>query len=110
ARPTCSGRRCSASTLTRSWQNSASERATSPRFALNKQSDTTLDMTMITTPTEEVRRVLDTVKAEGRTALTAPEGKLLCEAYGIAVPQEGGGTSATEAASIATAAGFPVVL
>ena len=31
----------------------------------------------------DVRRVLDTVKAEGRTALTAPEGKLVCEAYGI---------------------------
>jgi hypothetical protein len=35
-------------------------------------------MTTITTnPTEEVRRVLDAVKAEGRTALTAPEGKLV---------------------------------
>ena len=31
----------------------------------------------------EVRRVLDTVKAEGRTSLTAPEGKVVCEAYGI---------------------------
>jgi acyl-CoA synthetase (NDP forming) len=67
-------------------------------------------MTMITNPTEEVRRVLDTVKAEGRTALTAPEGKLLCEAYGIAVPKEGVASSAADAAAIATAMGFPVVL
>ena len=58
----------------------------------------------------EVRRVLDTVKAEGRTALTAPEGKIVCEAYGIAVPKEGVATSAADAAKIATAIGFPVVL
>src|SRR3954462_6788314 len=58
----------------------------------------------------DVRRVLDTVKAEGRTALTAPEGKLVCEAYGIAVPREGVATSAADAASIATGMGFPVVL
>ena len=67
-------------------------------------------MTMITNPTEEVRRVLDAVKAEGRTALTAPEGKLVCEAYGIPVPKEGVAKSAAEAATIATGMGFPVVL
>src|SRR2546427_5048004 len=58
----------------------------------------------------DVRRVLDTVKAEGRTALTAPEGKVVCEAYGIAVPKEGVATSAADAAKIATAMDFPVVL
>ena len=58
----------------------------------------------------DVRRVLDTVKAEGRTALTAPEGKLVCEAYGITVPEEGVATSAAEAGAIAAAIGFPVVL
>src|SRR5262245_44314573 len=58
----------------------------------------------------EVRRVLDAVKAEGRTSLTAPEGKLVCEAYGIAVPKEGVATSADEAASLAAGMGFPVVL
>ena len=57
----------------------------------------------------EVRRVLDTVKAEGRTALTAPEGKIVCEAYGITVPKEGVATSAREAATIAADIGFPVV-
>ena len=58
----------------------------------------------------EVRGVLDTVKAEGRTALTAPEGKLVCEAYGIAVPKEGVAASAADAAKIAADMGFPVVL
>src|SRR3979490_651261 len=58
----------------------------------------------------EVRRVLDTVKAEGRTSLTAPEGKIVCGAYGIPVPQEGWATSAPDAATIATGMGFPVVL
>src|SRR5213594_4226219 len=58
----------------------------------------------------DVRCVLDTVKAEGRTALTAPEGKVVCEAYGIAVPKEGVATSAADAAKIATAMDFPVVL
>src|ERR1700687_4894701 len=65
---------------------------------------------MMTNNKTDVRRVLDTVKAEGRTALTAPEGKLVCEAYGITVPKEGVATSAADAAAIATAMGFPVVL
>ena len=55
----------------------------------------------------EVRRVLDTVKAEGRVSLTAPEGKLVCEAYRITVPGEGVATSAADAAAIATSMGFP---
>src|SRR5262252_4479810 len=58
----------------------------------------------------EVRRVLDIVKAEGRTSLTAPEGKLVCDAYGIPVPKEGIAKSAAEAAKLATRIGFPVVL
>jgi acetyl coenzyme A synthetase (ADP forming)-like protein len=58
----------------------------------------------------EVRRILDQVKAEGRTSLTAPEGKLVCDAYGIAVPKEGVATSAADAAQLATTMGFPVVL
>src|SRR2546421_11805325 len=58
----------------------------------------------------EVRRILDKVKAEGRSSLTAPEGKLICDAYGIPVPKEGVGTSAAEAAKLASGMGFPVVL
>src|SRR5436190_1060792 len=57
-----------------------------------------------------VRQVLDKVKGEGRTALTAPEGKLVCEAYSIPVPKEGVATSATDAAKLAAGMGFPVVL
>src|SRR6266852_5437091 len=57
-----------------------------------------------------VRKILDKVKAEGRASLTAPEGKLVCEAYGIAVPKEVVVTSAAEAATLATSMGFPVVL
>jgi acetyl coenzyme A synthetase (ADP forming)-like protein len=57
-----------------------------------------------------VRAVLDRVKAEGRTSLTAPEGKLLCEAYGIPVPKEGVARSASEAVALAAGMGYPVVL
>jgi acetyl coenzyme A synthetase (ADP forming)-like protein len=58
----------------------------------------------------EVRRILDAVKAEGRTSLTAPEGKLVCDAYGIATPKEGVATTAAETAKMAAGMGFPVVL
>ncbi|RCW79755.1 acetyl coenzyme A synthetase (ADP forming)-like protein [Phyllobacterium bourgognense] len=57
-----------------------------------------------------VRNVLEAARAEGRQALTAPEGKLICDAYGIAVPQEGVAISAGEAASLASSMGFPVVM
>jgi acetyl coenzyme A synthetase (ADP forming)-like protein len=57
-----------------------------------------------------VRNVLETARAEGRQALTAPEGKLLCDAYGITVPQEGLANSADEAATLASQMGFPVVM
>src|SRR3954454_16752768 len=60
--------------------------------------------------TEAVRKILDAVKADKRTSLTAPEGKLVCDAYGIAVPKEGVATSAAEATKLATGMGFPVVL
>ena len=53
-----------------------------------------------------VRQVLDKVKAEGRTSLTAPEGKLVCDAYGIPVPQEGVARSAAEAATLAAGWAF----
>src|SRR6266496_2699350 len=59
---------------------------------------------------QAVRRVLDTVKADKRTSLTAPEGKLVCDAYGIPVPQEGVAKSAAEAAKLAADMGFPVVM
>src|SRR6476619_5329338 len=57
-----------------------------------------------------VRQILDKVKAEGRSSLTAPEGKLVCDAYGIPVPQEGVALTAPEDATLASGMGFPVVL
>ena len=56
------------------------------------------------------RRVLDRAKAAGREALTAPEARELCEAYGITVPGEALARSAAEAASAAGRIGFPVVM
>jgi acetyl coenzyme A synthetase (ADP forming)-like protein len=57
-----------------------------------------------------VREILDAVRAEGRSALSAPEAKRVCDAYGIDVPQEGLATSADEAVSLAEEIGYPVVL
>src|SRR5262249_13308234 len=57
-----------------------------------------------------VRQILDKAKADGRTALTAPEGKALCDAYGIAVPKEGVASSPQAAAKLAEGMGFPVVM
>jgi acetyl coenzyme A synthetase (ADP forming)-like protein len=59
---------------------------------------------------KKVRAVLDKVKADGRTALTAPEGKIVCDAYDIPIPKEGLATSAKQAATLAKKIGFPVVL
>src|SRR6185295_9892148 len=59
---------------------------------------------------EAVRQVLNTVKAEKRTSLTAPEGKVVCDAYGIPVPKEGVAKSAAEAVKLAQGMGFPVVM
>src|SRR5499426_864401 len=59
---------------------------------------------------DAVRKVLDAVKAEKRTSLTAPEGKLVCDAYGIPVPKEGVAKSAAEAGKLASGMGFPVVM
>src|SRR4051812_39508031 len=61
-------------------------------------------------PKEAVRKILDAVRAEKRSSLTAPEGKLVCDAYGIPVPKEGVATSAAEAAKLAGGMGFPVVM
>ena len=57
-----------------------------------------------------VRKLLDQAKAASRSALTAPEAKGLCEAYGIAIPKEGLATNGAEAAKLASSIGFPVVM
>src|SRR5205085_10730928 len=54
--------------------------------------------------------VLEAVTKEGRDSLTANEGKLICDAYGINVPKEGVATSAADASKMASSMGFPVVM
>ena len=68
-------------------QNSAGTNEIAALRAEKSHLKTALGTTMITNLTE-VTRVLDTVKAEGRTALTAPEGKLVCEAHGSPFPRK----------------------
>lgn len=58
----------------------------------------------------KVRQILDAVKAAGRDSLTAPEGKQVCDAYGISVPKESVVSSAAEAQKLASSMGFPVVM
>lgn len=65
--------------------------------------------TLSTVDKEVVRAVLDEVKAAGRDSLTAPEGKRVCDAYGIPTPGEGLATSADEAAKLAEEIGGKVV-
>ncbi|MCZ6887608.1 MAG: acetate--CoA ligase family protein [Gammaproteobacteria bacterium] len=57
-----------------------------------------------------VREILDGVKDAGRTALTAAEAKQIADAYQIPTPREGIASNAAEAASIADAIGYPVVM
>src|SRR5579863_801788 len=57
-----------------------------------------------------VRRLLDAAKAAGRSALTAPEARGICEAYRIAVPKEAVAATAADAARLAASIGFPVVM
>ena len=59
---------------------------------------------------DAVRKILAAVKEEGRNALTAPEGKLVCDAYGISVPGEGVARTPTGAVELADKMGYPVVL
>ena len=59
---------------------------------------------------QTVRKLLDEVKAGGRTVLSPAEGRQLCEAYGIAVPREKLASSTREAGQMAAEIGFPVVM
>jgi len=60
--------------------------------------------------TDAVRAVLDAARAEGRSTLTAPEGKRITDAYGIPTPAEGLAECADDAVALADRIGFPVVL
>ncbi|WP_329061278.1 acetate--CoA ligase family protein [Amycolatopsis sp. NBC_01480] len=57
-----------------------------------------------------VEKILAAAAAEGRSSLTAPEGRAVCEAYGIPTPQERLAATAAEAVAQAEEIGLPVVL
>src|SRR4030081_4121182 len=80
------------------------------RPALPASQEYTSRSKLMSNSKDAVRKILDAVKADKRTSLTAPEGKLVCDAYGIPVPKEGVAKSASEASKIATDMGFPVVM
>ena len=54
---------------------------------------------------DTVREVLDKARAESRDSLTAPEGRRVCEAYGIPTPGEGLASTADEAVRLAAELG-----
>ncbi len=56
------------------------------------------------------REVIDSVRAEGRLALTEGEGKAILSAYGIPVPPEGDAVFASDAVELAESIGYPVVM
>src|SRR5438045_5565499 len=56
------------------------------------------------------RQILHEVRKAGGDSLTAPEGKIVCDAYGISVPREGVVSSAAEASKLADSMGYPVVM
>ena len=58
----------------------------------------------------DVRAVLESVKSEGRTALSPLECSEVLRAYGVPLPQEGMAHSSSEAADLAADIGFPVVM
>ena len=60
-----------------------------------------LKPTGMTNHKSAVRTILDAAKAEGRQALTAPEARGVCEAYGITIPKEAVAKSAVEAGRLA---------
>jgi len=57
-----------------------------------------------------VRKVFDQARAAKRQALTAPEARSVCEAYGIKLPAEGVATTAEGAVTLASSIGYPVVM
>lgn len=62
------------------------------------------------TDRDAVREILEKARAEGRESLTAPEGRRVCEAYGIPTPGEGLAGSADEACKLADELATPVAM
>src|ERR1700689_612420 len=65
---------------------------------------------MMTHDKNAVRKILDQARTAKREALTAPEARGVCEAYGITIPKEGLAKTAEEAVKLASEIGFPVVM
>jgi len=59
---------------------------------------------------QTVQDLLDKARAEGRESFTAPEGRRICQAYGIPVPGEGLASTAAEAVMLAAQLGGPVAM
>jgi acetyl coenzyme A synthetase (ADP forming)-like protein len=57
-----------------------------------------------------VRKVLGQAQAAGRTSLSAPSAKLVCDAYGVAVAKQGLATSAEQAVRLGVEIGYPVAM
>src|ERR1700682_475320 len=66
--------------------------------------------TTVKTDRAAVRSMLEQARKEGRNALTAPEGELVCDADGIPTPKEALATSAKTAVDAAEQIGYPVAL
>ena len=59
---------------------------------------------------DSIHAVLEQAREENRTILTAPECKVICDAYDIPVPQERLALNEAEAMQYADVMGYPVVL
>lgn len=59
---------------------------------------------------DKVKKILESVKSEGRKVLMEHEATEIFKAYGIVVPKEGVATSEVEVLKIARHVGYPVVL
>ena len=59
---------------------------------------------------EIVRAILEQANSDGLSALSAPQCKAVCDAYGIPLPSEGVARSAAEARAVADGIGYPVVM
>lgn len=57
-----------------------------------------------------VDAIIKAALAQGRTSLTAPEGKAITDAYGIPTPGEALAESADDAVAVAARIGFPVAM
>ncbi|XHL87137.1 acetate--CoA ligase family protein [Streptomyces niveus] len=59
---------------------------------------------------DAVGAIIEAALAQGRTSLTAPEGKAVTDAYGIPTPGEALAESADDAVALAARLGFPVAM